>query len=168
MALRPIDITKLSMSPFQKIGKEWFLIAAGDEEKHNMMTASWGCLGVLWNKNVAISFIRPQRYTKQFVDGNEYFTMNFFSEEYRNVLSFCGSKSGREFDKAKETGLTPLAVDQTITFEQAKLVLVVKKLYIDEIKKDHFLDAMLVEKNYPNSDFHTVYIGEIVAAYETI
>lgn len=165
MSFQEIDLLKEEMNPFQKIGKEWFLITAGDKDGYNMMTASWGFLGIIWGKNTAISVVRPQRYTKQFIDKEEYFTMSFFGKEQREALAFCGSKSGRDFDKAKETGLTPVFLDETVTFEEAELVLVCKKVYVDEIKKQNFLTMMIPEANYPNQDYHTVYVGEIVKAY---
>lgn len=165
MSFQEIDLLKEEINPFQKIGKEWFLIAAGNQDGYNMMTASWGFLGVLWGKNTAISVVRPQRYTKQFIDNEEYFTMSFFGTTQREALAFCGKNSGKDFDKAKETGLTPAFLDNTVTFEEAELVLVCKKVYIDEIKKENFLDMMIPEANYPNKDYHTVYVGEIVKAY---
>ncbi len=160
MRFQEIDLLKEDMNPFHKIGKEWFLITAGDKVGYNMMTASWGFLGVIWGKNTAISVVRPQRYTKQFVDKEEY-----FGNEQREALAFCGSKSGRDYDKAKETGLTPMFLDETVSFEEAELVLVCKKVYVDEIKKQNFLDMMIPEANYPKQDYHTVYVGEIVKAY---
>ena len=113
MAFREINAEELSFNPFDKIGKEWMLITAGDEAKHNTMTASWGGLGIMWGKKVATVYIRPQRYTKEFVDQNERFTISFYKEEYRKALSICGSKSGRDCEKEKEAGLTPYYVDGT-------------------------------------------------------
>lgn len=165
MSFQEIDLLKEDMNPFHKIGKEWFLITAGDKDGYNMMTASWGFLGVIWGKNTAISVVRQQRYTKQFVDKEEYFTMSFFGNEQREALAFCGSKSGRDYDKAKETSLTPMFLDKTVSFEEAELVLVCKKVYVDEIKKQNFLDMLIPETSYPNQDYHTVYVGEIVKAY---
>lgn len=90
------------------------LVTAGNAEKFNMMTASWGGLGFLWNRPVAFVFIRPQRYTFDFVERNEGFTLSFFGEEYRKVLQLCGTKSGREIDKVAETKLTPLQLHREI------------------------------------------------------
>ena len=111
MAFRKIDISELSFNPFDKIGKQWMLLTGGDKDSFNTMTASWGQLGVLWNKNVLTCYIRPNRYTYDFVEKGECFTASFYGEEYRSALSFCGSHSGRDCDKAKETGLTPAEVD---------------------------------------------------------
>ena len=105
MAFKEVDIKSLNFNPFTKIGSEWMLITAGDESGCNTMTASWGGLGVLWGKNVATCYIRPQRYTKKFVDANDTFTLSFYGPEYKQALSICGSKSGRDCDKVKEADL---------------------------------------------------------------
>lgn len=152
----------LTQNPFQLIGKDWMLITAGTLPHHNTMTASWGGMGVLWNKNVCFCFIRPQRYTLPFVEQQERFTLSFFAEEYKDALTFCGRHSGRDVDKEKETGLIPCALsDDAITFEQAQLVLTCKKLYVQDITPDGFLDAAMVAQHYPNKDFHRVFVGEI-------
>ena len=111
MALKKIDISELSFNPFEKIGKQWMLLTAGDSENFNTMTASWGQLGVLWNKNILTCYIRPNRYTYEFVENDEYFTASFLGEEFRKALSYCGSHSGRDCDKCKETGLIPAEVE---------------------------------------------------------
>lgn len=168
MNFQEIDLNLETINPFEKIGKEWFLVTAGDEQGFNMMTASWGFMGVVWNKNTAVTMIRPQRYTKEFVDNAQYFTLSFFQKEYQKALSFCGSNSGRDFDKAKETGLTPLFIDGTTSFEEADMILICKKLYTSEMKEDNFVDASLVQANYTNKDFHTAYVGEIVKALKKV
>lgn len=163
--LTEFDITSLSFNPFERIDKDWCLITAGNEAGYNTMTASWGGVGILWNKPVATCYIRPQRYTKEFVDREEYFTLSFFPDGHREALTFCGRVSGREHDKAAETGLTPLFLDGTATFAEANLVLVCRKLFAQNFTEESFLDKSVLEKNYPNRDLHTMYIGEIVKAY---
>ena len=121
MGFKEMKAEELQFIPFTKIGKEWMLVTAGDEEKHNTMTASWGAMGIMWGKNVATVYIRPQRYTKEFIDKEERFTVSFFSEEYRQALNVCGSKSGRDCDKEKEAGLTPYYTDGTTSFEEADM-----------------------------------------------
>ena len=101
MAFREIKAEELQFNPFTKIGKEWMLVTAGDEKKHNTMTASWGAMGVMWGKNVVSVYLRPQRYTKEFVDAGELFTVSFYSEDHRGALNICGTKSGRDCDKEK-------------------------------------------------------------------
>src|SRR5699024_11934868 len=99
MMFTRIDPKELNKNVFSLIGDRWMLITAGTREKCNTMTASWGGLGVLWGKPVATVYIRPQRYTMEFVEGSEFFTLAFFGEAYRKALALCGSKSGREIDK---------------------------------------------------------------------
>lgn len=164
MSYQKIDIKELSCNPFEKIGKEWLLITAGDKGHYNTMTASWGGVGVIWNKNVATVYIRPQRYTKEFVDANDTFSLTLFGEGYRDALTVCGRKSGRDCDKVSEAGLTPNFDYAAPTFAEGELVLICKKLYAQELTPESFLDPD-IEKNYPNRDYHTMYIGEILEAY---
>lgn len=162
MEFKEIKLGELLFNPFNKIGKEWMLIAAGDEKKFNAMTASWGGVGVLWGKNVATTYLRPQRYTKEFVDANELFTIAFFNPNFREALNICGSVSGRDEDKIKKAGLTPLFIDGTTSFQEAELILICKKLYHDTIKPALFIDPEIDGKWYPEKDYHTMYISEIL------
>lgn len=163
MGLKEIDIKDFSVKPFSLIGDEWMLITSGDEKSYNTMTASWGGVGVLWNKNVAFSFIRPQRYTFEFVEKNEYYTLSFYPDNMKQALTICGRKSGRDCNKVKEAGLSPIFNEKAPYFEGAKLVLICKKLYNQFLTPECFVEKEL-EINYPNKDYHKMYIGEIVKA----
>jgi len=155
----------LHENPFALIGHEWMLITAGTPEAHNAMTASWGGLGVLWQKNVATIFIRPTRYTLEFVERHETFTLSFFAQEHRGALSVFGTESGRHVDKTRKTGFTPIATDEGSTsFEQARLVLQCRKLYHQDLDPKGFLDPS-IEALYPLKDYHRVFVGEIQAIY---
>lgn len=163
MAFQEIAIESLSCNPFTKISKEWMLITAGDEKKSNTMTASWGGLGIMWGKNIATVYIRPQRYTKEFVDANGTFTISFLPEEYRKALNVCGTVSGKDVeDKWQEAGLHPYPVDGTVAVEEADLVLVCKTQYHQEMKPECFDVAENDEKWYPQKDYHMMYMAEIV------
>lgn len=163
---RKIDITELNFNPFTKIGKEWTLITGGNMENFNTMTASWGQLGVIWNKNVFTCYIRPNRYTYGFIEQGECFTASFFGEEYRNALSFCGSHSGRDCDKMAEAGLVPTEIDGCVGFEQADMVLVCRKLYSYDLQEKGFLtDDGIPEKFFGTDPYHRAYISEIVGVY---
>lgn len=163
--MKQISPKDLSNNVFSTIGDQWMLITAGTPEHCNTMTASWGGLGVLWHKNVATIYVRPQRYTYEFTEKSDYFTLSFFGEEYRKALQLCGTKSGRDMDKIKECGFTIAAGEGNAPyFEEAELVLVCKKLYQQDMTEDCFLDKALMEKDYPKKDFHRIYIGEIVEA----
>ncbi len=163
--MQKIDIKALQGNAVSLFDDKWCLITAGTTEGYNTMTASWGALGELWNKDVCFIFIRPQRYTKEFVEREEYFTLSFFGEEYKKALTFCGRYSGRDYDKAKETGLTPMPVDGSISFEESETVIVCKKIAQQDIDPKGFIDKDIDSKNYPTKDYHTMYIGEIIACY---
>jgi flavin reductase (DIM6/NTAB) family NADH-FMN oxidoreductase RutF len=160
---KKLEPQEIPDNPFKLIGSDWMLIAAGPPEAHNMMTASWGGLGVLWNKNVCFCVIRPHRYTYEFVERAESFTLSFLGEEYREALQLCGTKSGREIDKAEATGLTPTAgsLPGTTYFAEARMVLECRKIYFQDIDPEHFLDRS-IQDNYPQRDYHRMYVGEIV------
>ena len=165
MAFREISVEQLKDNPFTLINKDWMLITAGDAEKHNTMTASWGGVGELWGKYVSTIYIRPQRYTLEFVEREEYYSLCFFGPEYRQALSLCGSKSGRDVDKDAATGLTPCFDQAAPYYEQARLVFLCRKLYRQDMEKSAFLDKGLLEKWYVN-DLHRMFIGEIVKVLE--
>ena len=166
MSFTKIDIAEQSFNPFEKIGKQWLLISAGTEEKWNTMTASWGAVGIIWGKPSATCYIRHSRFTKEFVDNNEYFTITFLQDGHRDALNLLGSKSGRDMDKMHESGLTPAFVDGQPTFAEAELVLVCRKRCKSEIAPEDILQQETLDKWYGDKDFHTMYIGEIVAAYQ--
>ncbi len=155
-----VNPLELSCNPFQMIGKDWALVTAGDETGCNTMTVSWGNMGIMWNKNIVTVFIRPQRYTKEFLDRFDSFTLSFYEESFREALKLCGSKSGRDLDKIKAAGLTPVHENGTTYFEEARLVLECKKIYLDKIRPEGFLDPS-IQKNYPENDYHLIYMGEI-------
>lgn len=147
---------------FHLIGSDWMLITAGTPERYNTMTASWGGMGVLWNKNVCTVYIRPTRYTFEFMEANPTFSLCFFESSFRSALNLCGKKSGRDIDKAKETGLIPVAGEHgTVLFSQARLVFECKKLYHHDINPQNFLDEN-IESMYPLKDYHRLYVGEIL------
>lgn len=163
MAFKETAIEELQFNPFTKISKEWMLITAGDETKSNTMTASWGGVGIMWGKNIATAYIRPQRYTKEFVDNSELFTLSFLPEEHRNALAVCGKVSGKDVDnKWKEAGIHPYYVDKTTAVEEADMILVCRKLYAQEMKPECFIDAECDTKWYPDKDYHIMYMAEIV------
>ena len=158
-----IDISTLNDNFFTKIGNEWMLITAGSENKFNTMTASWGGIGILWNTDVAFTFIRDSRYTLEFMDSNEYYTLSFFNGNFMKELAFCGTNSGRDVDKIAATGLTPVHDSDITYFEQAELVLVCKKLYKQQMTPDCFIDKSIINKSYPKNDWHEMFVGQIVS-----
>ena len=156
-----LDPKELTNNVFSLIGDQWMLITAGTAERCSTMTASWGGLGVLWGAPAATCYIRPQRYTKEFVDREDCFTLTFFDEDQRKNLSFCGSKSGRDVDKVKACGFTVKTADCGAPyFEQARLVLVCRKVAVSAFEPSQFLDSGIMQ-NYAQNDFHAIYYGAI-------
>ena len=156
-----ISVEQLEVNPFTLINKEWMLITAGDEQKCNTMTASWGGVGELWGNYVSFCFIRPTRYTLEFVENKEYYTLSFFDEAQRAALGYCGSHSGRDGDKIKAAGLTT-AYDQAAPyFQEAKLVFVCRKLYGQNFDPACFVDKSIDGKMYPDHDYHKMFVGAI-------
>ena len=157
-----IEPKTLEGNVFSRIGTQWMLITAGTKDCCNTMTASWGGMGIMWGKNVVSVYIRPQRYTKEFVDANELFTLSFYDESYRKALNICGSKSGKDCDKEAEAGLTPYYTDGTTAFEEANMILVCKKKYHQDMSSEHFDEKENDSRCYPGKDYHTMYMAEIL------
>lgn len=165
--MKEIPVSELNMNPMTMIAKEWMLVTAGNAERgYNTMTASWGHLGSMWGHGgglpTAVIYLRPQRYTKEFVDREELFTLSVFPETYKKALGYLGSHSGRDGDKVATAGLTPVFGEDCTWFAEAKLVLVCRKLYRGTLSEDGFIDKSIVADHYPNRDFHDMYIGEIL------
>ena len=167
MSFEKINLNDSEFNPFSRIGKEWMLLTAGTEEKFNTMTASWGFAGVMWNKNVLVAVVRPSRYTYEFIENNETFTASFFGDGQRDALAFCGKNSGRDCDKVKETGLTPVFLDGAPAFDEAKTVLVCRKLYAQDMTPDSFIDKASLDSN-GDQPLHKMFIAEIISAYTAL
>lgn len=156
----PFDLVELN--PFTKIGKEWALITAGTKNDANPMTVSWGGLGVLWGKNVAFIFIRDSRYTKEYIDKNEFFSVSFLPETCRDALNYCGSHSGRDGNKFEESGLTLCTRHNIPYVDEGNFVLLCKKMSATRITEESFLLPELKDKWYKDGDMHTMYVAEII------
>lgn len=163
---REIETELIKDNVFKLINKDWMLIAAGDIDKYNMMTASWGGFGILWGMEVCFCFIRPTRYTYCFMEKESYFTICFFDEEYRDVLNFCGTKSGKDINKMSYEKLTPhTGSTGNVCFTEARMIIECRKIYFQDIDPRQFLD-LEIEKNYPLKDYHRLYIGEIIKVFD--
>ncbi len=156
----PIDM--LEFNPFTKIGKEWALVTTNADTKDNTMTISWGGVGVMWGKNVVYVFIRDTRYTKEFIDKNEFFSISFLDETYRQALNYCGAHSGRDEDKIANAGLNSNHKMGIPIIDESNLVLLSHKLSATRITEDSFLSPDIKEKWYPDGNMHTMYIAEIM------
>ena len=163
---RQIPAEGIKENTFTLIGKEWMLVTARKPDGTvNTMTASWGGMGVLWNKNVAFAVIRPQRYTKEFVDSADSFSLAFFGHEYRRQLTYLGTVSGRDEDKIAKAGLTVAECGGVPCFEEAKTVLICRKLFAQDMTEDSFVTKTIPDEVYPTGDYHTLYVAEIESVW---
>lgn len=160
---KEVAVQEVDLNPFKAIGDDWMLVTAGTLDDYNTMTASWGGMGILWDKKICIIFIRRSRHTYKFTEKNEYFTLSFFNTSQKSALQYCGSHSGRDVDKAEEAGITPIFSDDAgnVYFKEACKVFICRKIYYQDIEQGNFLDT-LVRGHYPTGDYHRMYVGEVV------
>jgi len=159
---RSITPEKITDNPFQSIENDWFLLTAGTIDSFNTMTCGWGAWGVLWKRPVVFAFVRPTRHTYGFANASDLFTVSFYDKRHRKALEFCGTHSGRDCDKAAEAGLTPAETERgAVYFREARLVLECRKIYDQDLDPARFLDNG-IEANYPQKDYHRMYVGEVV------
>ena len=156
---KEITACELNENVIKKISKEWMLITAGSEKDYNMMTASWGFMGEMWGEDTVIAVIRPQRYTMEFIEREEYFSLSFYGDN-KSIHTVCGSKSGRDVNKTELTGLTPV-FDIAPYFNEANTVIICKKQYVQKMDKNCFVDATPDQKWYPDQDYHYMVFGKI-------
>ncbi len=147
--------------PFERFDQGWALVTAGNLSHFNTMTISWGGLGTLWELPVATIYIKPCRYTHQFLETNDFFTVSFFTEEYRKDLTVLGSKSGRECDKLALTSLTPKVIGESVGFLEASETLLCKKIYQMDLKKEG-MPLNVIQSYYKEEAPHTMYIGQVI------
>lgn len=158
--MKELTIRDLNMNPVTRIAEEWMLLTAGTQGNYNTMTCSWGHLGELWGRPTAVCYVRPQRYTKEFIDREPYFTICFFDGR-KKELAYLGSHSGRDGDKVAAVGLTPVFENGYTYFAEASLVLVCRKLYRAPLREENFVDHSVFEEVYPQNGLHDLYIGQI-------
>ena len=152
---------ELNTEIFGLFDRKWALLTAGKEDSFNTMTISWGGLGTIWNKPVATVYVRESRYTHDFMDNNEFFTLSFYAEDFKKQLGVLGSKSGRDIDKIHDSGLTPVKAGNSVSFKEAEITLVCRKLFRQRLEEEN-MPADIAEKLYPTHDPHDMYIGEVV------
>lgn len=168
MTLKQINPADINGKLIDMIGNQWMLVTSGTIDSFNMMTASWGFLGYIWGFPAAMCVIRPTRYTKEWLDKTHSYTLTFFPDKYKKALSVLGSKSGRDMDKMHESGLTPVPLPTgDVGYEEATLTIVCRVAYEQNMTQASFLDKSVMPRWYPKgpSDLHTMYIGQIIAAY---
>lgn len=165
--MKEIAVSQLRLDPIYSISKEWMLLTAGSEDTgYNTMTCSWGHIGSIWGTGggmaTAICYVRPQRYTKEFMDRETLYTLCFFDGKYKDKLAYLGTHSGKEEDKVAKVGFTPVFGEGYTYFAEASLVLVCRKVYQAPMKEEYFVDRDILTLHYPDKDYHDMYIGQIV------
>lgn len=137
------------------------LVTSGSIDNFNTMTIGWGVTGVLWGKDVFIVYVRPSRYTYEFMENNVYFTVSFYDDCYKKELGYLGTKSGRNTNKVSDVNFTPFAIGESVSFKEANLTILCKKIYIQDLEESYFPEDV-VKRYYPTDDVHRYYIGEII------
>ena len=160
---KTIDPERFSLRVIHTFGQRWMLLTAGDKKSFNTMTISWGTIGMIWSKPAAMVVVRPSRYTFQFMEQGQDFTLCVLPEKFKKQLTMIGSRSGRDGDKIKASGLKVISseVVKAPAFDEAELIIECRKLYSDDIKPARFIDPG-IETNYGGKDYHRLYGGEIV------
>ena len=161
MNFKEISINELSVNPVTLFSEGWAILTAGDKSDFNGMTVSWGATGELWGKPCAFAFVRPQRYTHEFCEKSDYFTLSFFAGKNREELTFFGRQSGRDYDKFSETGLTPETDGDFVFCGEAEMVFLCKKSAKTILQPENFYDSA-INDCYKANDYHDIYVGEIV------
>lgn len=160
MIYKTVDPKNIKDNLIKCFAEEWALVTAGNNDGYNMMTASWGFVGEMWGNDAACVVIRPQRYTMEFIDKSDYFTISFYGDR-KDIHKVCGSKSGREVNKTAECRLTPVTNEKYVYFKEARLVLVVKKQFVQQMSEQAFVDGAVLPRYYPDKDYHNMIIGKI-------
>lgn len=161
-----MDLKKFSFLPFYTIDQEWALLTAGDQNKFNTMTISWGGLGTIWNEPIVIVYVKPTRYTYEFIESSDYFTVSFYEKKYQKDLVILGTKSGRDTDKIAQTKLTPHFLEKAISFQEACLTLVCQKIYFQDLKEENIIPGGILQREidrfYQKEPIHRMYFGKVV------
>lgn len=166
--MEKIDWSQLELNPFEMIGKDAFLLTAGTKDKWNTMTAAWGAMGYMWSRPAVFVFVRESRFTLEFMNANDKFSLSFFDPKYKDALRICGTTSGRDTDKAKSANLTPMEIDGTVAFEEANIVITAEKKSCHLVDLDHILDKKVVDLHYPQGDAHYMFVGFVDGVYTEV
>ena len=156
-----MDLKNFNFAPLYVIDQEWSLLTAGSKEKFNTMVISWGGLGTIWSTPVVTVYVRPNRHTYKFMEENDYFTISFYDEEYREDLGVLGSKSGRDLDKISLTKLTPEFINDAVSFKEARLTIICKKIYHQDLDAEKIPQSE-IKRFYSSAPIHRMYIGEVI------
>lgn len=164
MQRQEIKIKDFNANIFTILDKEWMLLTAGTMDKSNCMTISRGAMGTMWNKPLVIVGVRPQRYTYEFMENSQDFTISAFAHDYKDKLLLCGTKSGRDIDKVSECNFSMIPSKKITSpgFDDAQLIIECRKLFANDIMEPGFSDPSIISAQYPAKDFHRMFYGEVV------
>ncbi len=158
--MKEISIREVNENIVSLIADGWGLLTVKSENGCNPMTVSWGSIGELWGSDTATVYVRESRYTKPLMDSEDYFSLCFFDADKKDKLAYCGAKSGRDTDKVKDTGLTAVYDENAPYFSEAKIAVICRKMAALPLESSVLSDE-IKKKWYADSDFHTIYFGEI-------
>lgn len=158
---KEIKFSEIKENVVDLLNGQWGLVTAGDKDDFNTMTVSWGAVGELWAMDMATIYIRPQRHTVKYLEEQEYFTLTFYPQEYKKALAFCGANSGRDVDKVEATGLNPVFDEAAPYFDEAKIVLICRKVAKGSFDPQQMIDKSIIDTQYPQNDYHYIYYGAI-------
>lgn len=151
---------KLELDIFARFENKWALVCAGNKDSFNAMAISWGGLGTLWERPAATVYVKPIRYTWEFLQKYDWFTVIFLPEELKKAVGIMGTKSGRDCDKVRLAGLNPVFLENGVTFAEAETTLVCRKMYSQDLKRDT-MPADVVADYYATEEPHTMFVGEV-------
>ncbi|MGI6738733.1 MAG: flavin reductase [Christensenellales bacterium] len=161
---------------FEMFQKEWALVTAGNLELFNSCTVGWGDMGTLWKRSVVTVYLHPSRYTCDFFLQHDFFTVSFYPPSCKEALAYMGSYSGRDGNKAQSAGLTPVAIGDSVTYAEAKMTFLCRKLYQQQfVKEDLAADIQKYyhenPKSFPPDDAgswqpHWIFVGEVIDVME--
>lgn len=175
------EIINKELKPFDLFKNQWALVTAGSLEKYNSCTVGWGSFGTIWTRHnqsgaILTIYLHPARYTTEFFKNNETFTVSFYDPEYKKALGYMGSHSGKNEDKAFNAGLTPIEMGNSVTFKEAKITFLCRKMYQGQFEKEGLAqDIQDYYKNNPgtypvdedkNWQPHWMFVGEILEVKE--
>lgn len=155
-------MNSLHLDAFDAFHHGWALLTAGVPGDYNTMTVSWGGVGCLWSRSVATVYVRPSRYTYEFMEKYDTFTVSFYPKECRPALAILGRESGRDGDKVAKAGLTPVAFGDGMTFAEARITLLCKKIYAQDMDPDQISEEIRTQYYPEGETVHRLYIGEVL------
>lgn len=162
---REVLIGQLEFNPFSMIGEDGFLVSAAKGAHVALTTSQWGLMGFLWNRPVVTMYIRPSRYTFEFLRSVDRFTVSFFPQEMAPALRYCATHRGWNEDKLAGSGLVPERIGDYVLFSQSNLTFACRRLYMRPMDESLIMDKVIVDEYYEDKDVHWSFSGQIEHVY---